>query len=226
MEPHLAPLADVDLHLPFEVGDYVDFYASLDHATNVGRIFRPDGEPLTPELAAPADRLPRPLRHGRAQRYAGGAAAAASGRHRRTQPRRTARAGGSTSRPSSASWSVRRPRWPTRCRSTASPTTSSAWSGSTTGPRATSRRGSTCRSVRSSASRSPPRSRHWVTPLEALDAAWVDLPGQDPAPLPYLTGAAARGPRHRRRGGAQRRRSSAGRRTARCTGRRRRCSPT
>ena len=33
----------------------------------------------------------------------------------------------------------------------------------------------------------------WVTPLEALDAAWIDLPGQDPAPLPYLTGAAARG---------------------------------
>ncbi len=34
---------------------------------------------------------------------------------------------------------------------------------------------------------------HWVTPLEALDAAWVDLPGQDPEPLPYLAGAAARG---------------------------------
>jgi fumarylacetoacetase len=30
------------------VADYVDFYASLDHASNVGRIFRPDGEPLTP----------------------------------------------------------------------------------------------------------------------------------------------------------------------------------
>ena len=36
------------LHLPVEVADYVDFYASLDHATNVGRIFRPDGEPLPP----------------------------------------------------------------------------------------------------------------------------------------------------------------------------------
>ena len=46
---------------------------------------------------------------------------------------------------------------------------------------------------------------HWVTPLEALDAAWVDLPGQDPEPLPYLTGAAAARPRHRRRGGAERR---------------------
>ena len=27
---------------------------------------------------------------------------------------------------------------------------------------------------------------HWVTPLAALDAAWVDLPEQDPAPLEYL----------------------------------------
>jgi len=43
-----VPLADVDLHLPFEVGDYVDFYCSIDHATNVGRMFRPDGDALTP----------------------------------------------------------------------------------------------------------------------------------------------------------------------------------
>jgi len=28
----------------------------------------------------------------------------------------------------------------------------------------------------------------WVTPLAALEAAWTDLPGQDPEPLPYLTG--------------------------------------
>ena len=45
---HLLPLADVELHLPFEVADYVDFYCSLQHATNVGRIFRPDGEALLP----------------------------------------------------------------------------------------------------------------------------------------------------------------------------------
>jgi fumarylacetoacetase len=42
------PLDAVSLHLPFAVGDYVDFYASLDHASNVGRIFRPDQEPLLP----------------------------------------------------------------------------------------------------------------------------------------------------------------------------------
>ncbi|WP_410537220.1 fumarylacetoacetase [Streptomyces sp. KL2] len=44
----LVRLEDVTLHLPFEVADYVDFYASEHHATNVGRIFRPGGEPLTP----------------------------------------------------------------------------------------------------------------------------------------------------------------------------------
>ena len=45
---HLRPLAEVTLYRPFTVGDYVDFYCSLDHASNVGRIFRPDAEPLLP----------------------------------------------------------------------------------------------------------------------------------------------------------------------------------
>ena len=44
----LLPLAEVQPLLPIEVADYVDFYASIHHAGNVGRIFRPDGEPLTP----------------------------------------------------------------------------------------------------------------------------------------------------------------------------------
>jgi fumarylacetoacetase len=41
-------LSEATLHLPFEVADYVDFYSSLNHAYNVGRIFRPGSEPLTP----------------------------------------------------------------------------------------------------------------------------------------------------------------------------------
>ncbi|WP_253813787.1 fumarylacetoacetase [Nocardia amikacinitolerans] len=41
-------LADVTLALPIRIGDYVDFYASIDHATNLGRLFRPDAEPLLP----------------------------------------------------------------------------------------------------------------------------------------------------------------------------------
>jgi fumarylacetoacetase len=48
VEPALFPLARVELTLPFEVADYVDFYASIDHATNLGRMFRPDQEPLAP----------------------------------------------------------------------------------------------------------------------------------------------------------------------------------
>ena len=45
---HLHPLDSVTLHPPFAVADYVDFYCSLQHATNVGRIFRPDGVALLP----------------------------------------------------------------------------------------------------------------------------------------------------------------------------------
>jgi fumarylacetoacetase len=36
------------LAMPFEVADYVDFYSSLHHAENLGRMFRPDAEPLLP----------------------------------------------------------------------------------------------------------------------------------------------------------------------------------
>jgi fumarylacetoacetase len=47
--PHLVPLSDVRLHQPFAVGDYVDFYSSEHHASNVGRMFRPDNpSPLLP----------------------------------------------------------------------------------------------------------------------------------------------------------------------------------
>jgi fumarylacetoacetase len=45
---HLLPVSVVRMVMPFEVADYVDFYASEHHATNVGRIFRPDGDPLLP----------------------------------------------------------------------------------------------------------------------------------------------------------------------------------
>jgi fumarylacetoacetase len=43
-----TPLSEAYLRLPFEVADYVDFYSSLEHATNLGRMFRPDQEPLLP----------------------------------------------------------------------------------------------------------------------------------------------------------------------------------
>ena len=48
VEPHLIPQSAVTMQLPVEIGDYVDFYASEQHATNLGRLFRPDSEPLLP----------------------------------------------------------------------------------------------------------------------------------------------------------------------------------
>jgi fumarylacetoacetase len=42
------PLARTTSRLPFDVADYVDFYSSLEHAKNLGRLFRPDDDPLLP----------------------------------------------------------------------------------------------------------------------------------------------------------------------------------
>ncbi len=47
-EASLTPLAGTHVLLPIAVGDYVDFYSSIEHATNLGRMFRPDAEPLLP----------------------------------------------------------------------------------------------------------------------------------------------------------------------------------
>ncbi|MFJ4055850.1 fumarylacetoacetase [Pseudomonas sp. NPDC089743] len=43
----LHPASDCQLHLPAKVGDYTDFYVGIQHATNVGKLFRPDN-PLLP----------------------------------------------------------------------------------------------------------------------------------------------------------------------------------
>jgi fumarylacetoacetase len=42
------PLSDLEPRLPVAIGDYVDFYSSLEHATNLGRLFRPTTDPLLP----------------------------------------------------------------------------------------------------------------------------------------------------------------------------------
>jgi fumarylacetoacetase len=44
----VVPVAEATMHLPIEVADYVDFYTSEHHASNLGRLFRPDSEPLMP----------------------------------------------------------------------------------------------------------------------------------------------------------------------------------
>ena len=138
------------------------------------------------QLALASRRLPRPGRHRRAVGHRHRPAAGSAEGARTSGSRRTGRRAGSTSRPSWASSSAPAPRWVSRCRRARSPTTSSASSASTTGRHATCRRWEYVplgpflgKSFATSVS-------VWVTPLDALSAAWTDLPGQDPAPLDYL----------------------------------------
>ena len=43
----LVPQAEAEYDVPARIGDYTDFYTSVHHATNIGRLFRPDN-PLMP----------------------------------------------------------------------------------------------------------------------------------------------------------------------------------
>ena len=55
VEPHLVPMADATLHMPFAVAEFTDFYAGRHHATNVGTMFR------GPENALPPNWLHIPI---------------------------------------------------------------------------------------------------------------------------------------------------------------------
>jgi fumarylacetoacetase len=186
------PIEEVTLHLPIEVADYVDFYASLDHATNVGKIFRPDSEPLTPNWR----HLPIGY-HGRAGTVVVSGTPVTRPSGQRKAPEESAPTYGPSRRldieaelgfvvgaPSELGapvpftgladhvfgvtglndWSAR---------------DLQAWEYVPLGPFL----------GKSFATSISP----WVTPLAALDAAWVDLPGQDPEPLPYLGPGASHG---------------------------------
>lgn len=48
LTPHLVPLREATLHLPFRVTEYTDFYAGRHHATNVGTMFRGAENALPP----------------------------------------------------------------------------------------------------------------------------------------------------------------------------------
>ena len=194
-----VPLAEVDLHLPFEVGDYVDFYCSIDHATNVGRIFRPDGDALTPNWR----HLPIGY-HGRS-----GTVVASGTDVVRPCGQRLVASTNSTGDGS------RTPEYgPSRRLDIEAELGFVVGTGSALGSRIAvddfeehvfgvvglndwSARDIQAweyvplgpflgKSFATSISA-------WVTPLAALADRWVDLPGQDPEPLPYLRGAAARG---------------------------------
>ncbi len=192
VEPHLHPLATITTHLPVAIGDYVDFYASEHHATNVGRIFRPDGEPLTPNWK----HLPIGY-HGRSGTVvvSGTDVVRPCGQRKApTDPAPTfspsARldieaelgfvVGGATAVgqrvPLAEAWDhifgvVLLNDWSAR--------DIQAWEYVPLGPFL----------GKSFATSISP----WVVPMAALAAARVPLPGQDPAPLPYLSGDAAYG---------------------------------
>ena len=48
----LVPVEAAVMHLAVSVGGYTDFYSSREHATNVGKMFRPNDEPLLPNWLA------------------------------------------------------------------------------------------------------------------------------------------------------------------------------
>jgi fumarylacetoacetase len=189
---HAVPLDDVVLHLPVEIADYVDFYASLDHATNVGRMFRPDGEALTPNWR----HLPIGY-HGRAGTVVVSGTPVTRPSGQRKAPTDALPTFGPSQRldiEAELGFVVGTPTplgepvpftgladhvfgvtglndWSAR--------DIQAWEYVPLGPFL----------GKSFATSISP----WVTPLAALDAAWVDLPGQDPEPLPYLGPGATQG---------------------------------
>jgi fumarylacetoacetase len=184
VEPHLVPVDEVTLGMPFEVADYVDFYCSIEHASNVGRILRPDDEPLKPNWrhlpvgyhgrAGTVVVSGTPVRRPSGQRpEAGGAPSFGPSRRLDIEAEVGFVVGSPTVLgepvPTSAfadhvfgvalvnDWSAR---------------DIQAWEYVPLGP-------FLGKSFATSIS-------GWVTPREALAAAWVDLPGQDPEPLDYL----------------------------------------
>ena len=74
---HLVPMAQAELELPVRIGDFTDFFASIFHATNAGRAFRPDN-PLLPNYKYVPVGLSRPRLLGARQRHGRAAAARAA----------------------------------------------------------------------------------------------------------------------------------------------------
>lgn len=180
-----SSLEDVDLHLPLKVMDYVDFYASEDHASNVGRIFRPESEALTPNwkhlpigyhgrsgTIYPSD---TPIRRPHGQYIEAGRSEPSFGACQRLDiESELAFIVGGQSRPGDSldieqawehifgvalfnDWSAR---------------DIQAWEYVPLGPFLGKSFASTISC--------------WITPVQALQSAWCPLPMQDPRPLPYL----------------------------------------
>jgi fumarylacetoacetase len=183
--PHLHPLDQVSLQLPFEVADYVDFYCSLQHATNVGRMFRPGGDALLPNWR----HLPVGY-HGRAGTVVVSGTPVRRPSGQRKAPHEDSPAFGPTRRLDIEAELGFVVGTPTTLGDTV-PTSGfadhvfgvtplndwsardiQAWEYVPLGPFLGKSFGTSISA--------------WVTPLAALDAARVPLPGQDPEPLDYL----------------------------------------
>ena len=188
VEAALYPLSGVRLHRPFEVGDYVDFYASENHAANVGRLFRPGGEALMPNWKhLPVGYHGRsgtvvlsgtPVRRANGQRPGAGAPTFGPSQRMDFEAEVGFVIGASSTGPINVDqfadhvfgaflvndWSAR---------------DIQAWESRPLGPFL----------AKSFATSISP----WVVPLEALAHAQVRPPRQDPEPLPYLAGAGQSG---------------------------------
>src|SRR5487761_1648483 len=192
VEPALVGIGEVTMHLPVEVGDYVDFYASEQHAANVGRIFRPGSNPLTPNwkhlpigyhgrsgtVVVSGTDVVRP--YGQRLTASGGTPVFGPSTRLDIEAELGFIVGGRTALAQRVpvddadehlfgvvlvnDWSAR---------------DIQAWEYVPLGPFL----------GKSFATSISP----WVVPLEALAAAWVPGPRQDPAPLPYLAEAEPRG---------------------------------
>lgn len=187
----LIPLSDATEMMPMAIGDYVDFYASEHHATNVGRIFRPNGDPLTPnwkhmpigyhgragtivvsgtDIRRPAGQTREPdgeVRFGPSQRldFEAEVGFVLGGRTEIGQSVPIGRARDHLFGVCLVNdWSAR---------------DIQAWEYVPLGP-------FLGKSFATSMSA-------WITPLAALDDAWTLPPLRDPAPLPYLDDRAERG---------------------------------
>ena len=185
VEPLLVPVDEVTLHLPVTVADYVDFYCSLEHATNVGRIFRPDAEALLPNWR----HLPVGY-HGRAGTVVISGTEVRRPSGQRKHPEQSAPTYGPSQRLDIEAELGFVVGYPTRMGDQVgvadlakhvfgvvvlndwSARDIQAWEYVPLGP-------FLGKSFATSVAA-------WVTPLEALEAAKVDLPGQDPEPLEYL----------------------------------------
>jgi fumarylacetoacetase len=185
VEPFLVPLDKVTMHMPFDVADYVDFYASLEHAGNLGKILRPDSEPLLPNWR----HLPVGY-HGRAGTVVATGTPVTRPRGQRKPPNEEAPVHGPSQRldiEAEVGFVVGRPSEPGTPVGTGafrdhvfgvvlvndwSARDIQAWEYVPLGP-------FLGKSFATSVSA-------WVTPLAALEEARVELPVQDPAPLPYL----------------------------------------